>query len=238
MRRSYVASTSVSFKRFCDHLSGRSWRFSNLLVQRMSFSDLKNRRGQRFDPSNHLKLPPSTSSLAGSMPNSLGHDAIDCFGGHRPQSISSSAALSCRIHVSQASSLPTFSTPSATPAAITSPSSITSTATLDQSYQFNTKLVPFESKNFKPNKFLNICLNQDFPKKGRGLYSKSSKIIKPGTTLLSLSPHVAALETQFLSSRCSSCFLEDKDFEPPQTTSIIRQIKRCAKCKVVAYCGL
>ncbi|EGF98429.1 uncharacterized protein MELLADRAFT_69335 [Melampsora larici-populina 98AG31] len=98
-------------------------------------------------------------------------------------------------------------------------------------------LVITNSKIFKPNKFVELCLDHNRPKRGRGLYSKSSKTIKPGTTVLSLSPHVAVLDTSSLSNRCSSCFLEDEDFEALPDPSVSRQIRRCTKCRVVSYCG-
>ncbi|KAG0145855.1 hypothetical protein CROQUDRAFT_45135 [Cronartium quercuum f. sp. fusiforme G11] len=93
------------------------------------------------------------------------------------------------------------------------------------------------SKIFKPNKFVELCLDLQNPKKGRGVYSKHSKTIKPGTTVLSLAPHVAVLDTSSLSTRCSSCFLEDEDFEALPDPNMTRQIRRCTKCRIVSYCS-
>lgn len=98
-------------------------------------------------------------------------------------------------------------------------------------------LVISPSKIFKPNKFVELCLDHHRPNRGRGLYSKHSKTIKPGTTVLSLAPHVAVLDTSSLSTRCSSCFLEDEDFDALPDPSVSRQIRRCTKCRVISYCG-
>ncbi|KAA1064479.1 hypothetical protein PGT21_004344 [Puccinia graminis f. sp. tritici] len=95
-------------------------------------------------------------------------------------------------------------------------------------------------KLFKNNKSVHISIDPNKPSRGRGLFIKKqlNSKIKPGTTLLSLVPHVAVLDTSSLSSRCSCCFLEKQDFEldNPSTPSN-RTIRRCGKCKVIAYCG-
>ncbi|CAH7689677.1 hypothetical protein BY996DRAFT_4602746, partial [Phakopsora pachyrhizi] len=88
-------------------------------------------------------------------------------------------------------------------------------------------------KLFKSNRYLEVCIDKNSPKRGRGLYSKADKTIKPGFTILSLAPHVAVLDTNLLSTRCSSCFLESQDFDDSSS----HQIRRCTKCKVIAYCG-
>lgn len=128
----------------------------------------------------------------------------------------------------------------------------------NQSFLNSPNLVLFPSKTFKPNKFVELCLDHQSLKRGRGLYSKYSKTIRPGepsltslftqstypffvpakgTTILSLAPHVAVLDTPSLAVRCSSCFLEEEDFEALPDPIVSRQIRRCTKCKVVSYCG-
>ncbi|POW17049.1 hypothetical protein PSTT_00882 [Puccinia striiformis] len=98
----------------------------------------------------------------------------------------------------------------------------------------------YSSNLFKNNqhKLVQISTNSSKPNRGRGLFVKNScSKIKPGTTLLSLIPHVAVLDTSSLSNRCSCCFLEQQDFQLDYPAPTNRTMRRCGKCKVIAYCG-
>ncbi|PLW22875.1 hypothetical protein PCANC_02822 [Puccinia coronata f. sp. avenae] len=95
-------------------------------------------------------------------------------------------------------------------------------------------------KMFKNTQLVHLSCDPSKPSRGRGLFVKNQATskIKPGTTLLSLIPHVAVLDTSCLSSRCSCCFLERQDFELDLPSNLSnRAMRRCGKCKVISYCG-
>ncbi|KAJ8482475.1 hypothetical protein ONZ51_g5325 [Trametes cubensis] len=60
---------------------------------------------------------------------------------------------------------------------------------------------------------------------GRGIYAKSA--LHAGSVIMSVTPHVSVLSTQYLDQYCSAC-------AAPATET---GLKRCPKCKTVYYCN-
>ncbi|KAJ6614749.1 hypothetical protein B0H10DRAFT_2165021 [Mycena sp. CBHHK59/15] len=70
-------------------------------------------------------------------------------------------------------------------------------------------------------KYLEIRTNET---SGRGLWANEG--CKPGSVILAIKPHAAALSNQCLDSHCSRCF----------GSSNTISLKRCTKCQLICYC--
>ncbi|KDQ11009.1 hypothetical protein BOTBODRAFT_469989 [Botryobasidium botryosum FD-172 SS1] len=74
------------------------------------------------------------------------------------------------------------------------------------------------------------------PTRGRGIFIRSGEdgggAVKPGTTLLSIRPHISALSTSSLDAYCSACHAP-----PDPQKEGGSALKRCTRCKIIWYCS-
>ncbi|KAL4073526.1 hypothetical protein J3A83DRAFT_4229177 [Scleroderma citrinum] len=100
----------------------------------------------------------------------------------------------------------------------------TSDRTVVPSYEDTNSRVTYENGMYK--NLPSLVEIRECGRSGRGLWSKASTVIQPGSTILSVRPHVFSLSSPYLDSHCSGC-----------VGSPGSGLKRCTRCRKVWYCN-